>query len=241
MFNAGNLLDSLLKGGLASSSQDRVRRGSGGIGLDFGRAGGRGRQDQSERSSSFGGGGGSSAFSGLNKNAGGLALIALIAGTAFKKYQDYQASQAQNAPSQTNAPAPTQAEAPPPAAPAPEAAVPESDADVVVRAMISAAKADGAIDGKEMQTIMGRLEEAGASDEERNYVLTEMSKPLDLDSLVASVTSPKQAAEIYAASLMAINVDTPAEQDYMRRLGEGLKLPPEVTQSLHDQVGAPKA
>ncbi|WGF89297.1 tellurite resistance TerB family protein [Marinivivus vitaminiproducens] len=259
MFDPNSLLESLLKGGLASSSQGRLERGTrgGGIGLDFGRAGGANTQaaqpsprpTPSSRSAAApsAAGGPSSSFSGMNMNAGGLALIALIAGTAFKKYREYQAGQAEEAktapPAQTapipdsyipQSPAPNQA-------PASPALAGGDEAHVVIQAMISAAKADGAIDGKEMQAIMGRLEQAGASDEERNFVLSEMAKPIDLNGLIASVKTPKLAAEVYTASIMAINVDTPAEQDYLRRLADGLGLPPQVTQALHDHVGAPQA
>jgi hypothetical protein len=48
---------------------------------------------------------------------------------------------------------------------------------------------------------------------------------------------PTLAAQIYAASLLAIEVDTPAEKKYLDQLEAGLGLQPEVTQRIKDMVG----
>lgn len=123
-----------------------------------------------------------------------------------------------------------------------EEALPMQDhasAELLLRAMINAAKADGQIDGGEMQRIVGKLEEGGADGEARDFVLQEMRKPLDIDALVARVRTPALAAEVYAASLLAIEVDTPAEEAYLRQLAQKLRLDPVVTQHLHDSLGAP--
>ena len=61
-------------------------------------------------------------------------------------------------------------------------------AELLLRAMINAAKADGQIDGTEMNNILNKLDEAGASQETKDFVLAEMRRPLDLDVLVADVT-----------------------------------------------------
>jgi uncharacterized membrane protein YebE (DUF533 family) len=39
-----------------------------------------------------------------------------------------------------------------------------------------------------------------------------MGRPVDMDEIVNSATSPEVAAEIYLASLLAIDVDTTAEK-----------------------------
>jgi uncharacterized membrane protein YebE (DUF533 family) len=44
-----------------------------------------------------------------------------------------------------------------------------------------------------------------------------------LDGLL-EVPNPQTAVEVYASSLLAIEVDTPAERDYLRRLAQGLGL-----------------
>jgi uncharacterized membrane protein YebE (DUF533 family) len=88
-----------------------------------------------------------------------------------------------------------------------------------------------------MERILGKLSEAGSDPEARDFVLSEMRRPLDLDGLVAGVKTPQQAAQVYAASLLAIDVDTPAEKDYLDRLARGLNLPPQATAHMHGTLG----
>ena len=113
----------------------------------------------------------------------------------------------------------------------------DASAELLLRAMINAAKADGQIDGTEMNNILTKLDEAGASQETKDFVLAEMRRPLDLDSLVADVTSPGLAAAVYAASTMAIKVDTPAEQNYLSQLASRLGISSGVRTSLDTSLG----
>jgi uncharacterized membrane protein YebE (DUF533 family) len=104
------------------------------------------------------------------------------------------------------------------------------------RAKISVA-ADGQIDQGEMERILGKLSEAGSDSEGRDFVLSEMRGPLNLDRLVAGVSTPEQAAQVYAASLLAIDVDTPAEKDYLDCLARAQNLPPQATAHMHGALG----
>lgn len=108
---------------------------------------------------------------------------------------------------------------------------------LLLRAMIQAAKADGDIDDRELQKIVGKLEEAGESEEARAFVVQEMRKPMDLQALAQAARDPQEAAEVYAASLMAIEVDTAAERDYLARLATALRLPTEAVQTIHGRLG----
>ena len=140
----------------------------------------------------------------------------------------------------TPAAPPTAPVSPPPAAPQP--APPQIHADtamLLIHAMIAAAKADGEVDAAEMQAILGRLDQTGISPEERAFLMTELTRPLDLDALVAKVTNPALAPEVYAASLLAIVVDTPAEEAYLRTLAEKLQLDAATVAHLHQQFNAP--
>jgi uncharacterized membrane protein YebE (DUF533 family) len=120
-----------------------------------------------------------------------------------------------------------------------EQAVLSSKALILLQAMISAAKADGQIEGGELERILGRLEKGGADSEARDFLLHEMRRPPDLDGLVAQVSDPELAAEVYAASLLAIEVDTPAEKAYLERLATALGVDPAVRRHLHATLGAP--
>lgn len=114
----------------------------------------------------------------------------------------------------------------------------ESNAGLVFKSMIDAAKADGKIDPEEIQRIAGQVEEAGMGSEAREFIMSEMSKPIDMDSLTAAAAGrPELGAQIYAAALMAVEVDTPAEQAYMQQLAQGLGLASGTISRLEQIVG----
>ncbi|VBB41911.1 conserved hypothetical protein [uncultured Desulfatiglans sp.] len=114
----------------------------------------------------------------------------------------------------------------------------EENAGLVLQAMINAAKADGEIDQGEVQRIVGKLSEMGIAEEAKAFLNVEMQKPMDTETLIrAGAGRPELAAQLYIASLLAIKVDTPAEEAYVRNLGEGLGLQPEVMKHLEAAVG----
>lgn len=110
---------------------------------------------------------------------------------------------------------------------------------LILKAMISAAKADGTISEQEMERIAGKVGSDGVSPEERQMLIDELHRPLDMAALVAEVTGPVVAAEVYAASLLAIDIDTQAEVDYLRELARRLGLDPRTVARLHELTGAP--
>ena len=114
----------------------------------------------------------------------------------------------------------------------------ENQAQLMLRAMINAAKADGQIDQGEVQRIIGKLEEDGADKPALNFVMAEMTKPMETEAIVAAAQgNPQLGAELYAASLLAIKVDTPAEQAYMQNLSAGLGLPTQAVSNLEKTMG----
>jgi uncharacterized membrane protein YebE (DUF533 family) len=117
----------------------------------------------------------------------------------------------------------------------------QASAELLLRAMINAAKADGQIDGAEMNAILAKLDEAGADQEAKSFVLEEMRRPLDVDALVAGAKTPGLAAAVYAASTMAIKVDTVAEQNYLAQLANRLGISPQVRASLDASLGVGRA
>jgi uncharacterized membrane protein YebE (DUF533 family) len=112
---------------------------------------------------------------------------------------------------------------------------------VMIRAMLTAAKADGRIDAGEQERILDKLNEAGANQEMRQFVRDELRKPVDVESLAREVDSPHMATEIYTASLFAIDVDTPGEQAYMTQLANRLGLPSSLVKQLHESLEVRRA
>jgi len=113
----------------------------------------------------------------------------------------------------------------------------EDMATLTIRAMVNAAKADGQIDPQEAQRLLGKMQEDGVTEEEREFVLREMQKPMDTDAIVRAVPNQQAAAQIYTASLMAIQVDTDAERRYLKELESKLGLSQPAVAYLHQAVG----
>jgi uncharacterized membrane protein YebE (DUF533 family) len=113
----------------------------------------------------------------------------------------------------------------------------ESIVDLTVKAMINAAKADGHIDEDEMQKVVGELQSDGVSEAEREYLLAEVRKPMCTDELVRAVPNRQVAAQVYTASLLAIEVDTPTEKAYMQELARDLNLDSKVVNQIHATLG----
>jgi uncharacterized membrane protein YebE (DUF533 family) len=118
----------------------------------------------------------------------------------------------------------------------------EGHSELVLKAMINAAKADGQIDEGEIRRIVGKLEESGVDEEARQFILAEMRKPMETEKLASAAQGqPELAAEMYGASLLAIEVDTPAEKRYLDQLAAGLGLHPEVARRIREAVGIQSA
>lgn len=134
--------------------------------------------------------------------------------------------------------APVSGKPPPLPEPEPE---PETDAEsnealLLVRAMIAAARADGQIDATERRAIAERLDSAGLDAEARDLVLAEFANPIPLEALVAQVPDPVAAAQVYAASVIAVGEASPAERVYLERLAAALRLTPEAAAAIEARL-----
>lgn len=114
----------------------------------------------------------------------------------------------------------------------------EQQTVLVFRAMVNAAKSDGRIDRREKQRILGKLQEMGVDPDSREFVRTEMNQPMNTESIVLATTGrPELAASLYAASLLAIEVSTAAEKEYMGKFAAKLGLDRVVVEHLEKAVG----
>ena len=104
----------------------------------------------------------------------------------------------------------------------------------VLTAMIAAAKADGEIDRAESQKIFGQMEQAGLSNEEKSFLLGELSKPLSIDDVAKYASTPEVAAQLYTASAIVVDQANEAEKAYLAKLAQRLNVP----QGFIDQLNA---
>ena len=137
---------------------------------------------------------------------------------------------------------------PPPAAPrlagatpSPLASTPtrEQGAVLLIRAMIAAANADGTIDQGERSRILGQLQRLNLTPEEQSFILQELLAPASLDAIVKEVRTADVAKQVYAVSLLGIEVDTDAERAYLKTLAERLGLDETTIGEIHQGLGMP--
>ncbi|MGB0847279.1 MAG: DUF533 domain-containing protein [Thiolinea sp.] len=113
----------------------------------------------------------------------------------------------------------------------------EANAELMLRAMISAAKADGQLDDDEKRKITEHL--GDISEEEANFVRQELQAPVDLQGLISSVPQGMEQ-QVYLMSLLGITLDSKEEAVYLDQLAQGLNISQEASNQIHDQLGAPK-
>ena len=151
---------------------------------------------------------------------GGLAALGTLAFNAYQKHQGGATSG--SSPDDRFLPVTTQAK--------------ETIGKASIRAMIMAMKADGQIESGEKAKLFDRLGKVDLSDEEKAFLFEELAKPLDVNSVVADATTPELAASLYAASLVAINLDGAPEKAYLADLATRLKLDAGLVRTLHAEA-----
>lgn len=112
---------------------------------------------------------------------------------------------------------------------------------LLLRAMIAASLSDGLIDADERALIVGRLADAGLGGEEQEFFDREIGSPWSPQQLAAAAVTPEVKSEVYLASAIAIEADTPAEQAYLRYLAATLGLEDGLVQHLDAAVKSAKA
>jgi uncharacterized membrane protein YebE (DUF533 family) len=161
---------------------------------------------------------------------GALAALGGLAYQAWKRSQSGAGESSASTPPADYQAAPAESGFLPPQG---DAQAHDALAQCLLRAMIAAAKADGKIDAEENQRIFARLETMDLDPQCKAFVFDELSSPLNIDAVVADADTPEHAAEIYGASLVAIDADTPAEKAYLQMLAARLGLAPSLVEELH--------
>jgi uncharacterized membrane protein YebE (DUF533 family) len=169
---------------------------------------------------------------------GGVAAVGALAYTAYKRYNASQEAAPAEIPATETATdkllnVPTGSAFLPPAD---DQAANDALGLILVRSMIAVARADGRLDAQESQAIFQKIDSLGLDSASQNLLVQEMGHPVDMDAIISSASSPEVAAEIYIASLLAVDVDTAAEKSYLAMLAARLQLPPALITELTSQV-----
>ncbi|EEX91614.1 hypothetical protein VIOR3934_10725 [Vibrio orientalis CIP 102891 = ATCC 33934] len=154
----------------------------------------------------------------LGKNALKVGGVAVLGALAYKVYNDYQSKQVSTGTTENFD------------------AQDDYHSELILKAMIAAAKADGHVDQQEMAHIESTLEQSGADNTLQQLVHVELNKPLDPAEVARLAHSPQQASEVYLASLIVIDEQNFMEKAYLQELAKQLRLDSEVTYQLEQQL-----
>jgi uncharacterized membrane protein YebE (DUF533 family) len=229
MLNAKSLLDSLM-GSLSSATGGMDAKGL----TDK-------AKDAWQGQSALGKGAIAGGLLGILMTGGGRKLLgtgakvggaALIGGLAYKAFEDWKAGKAATI------------EDGPISLPKPDGTVfLPADAEAaddlatrILQAMIAAAKADGHVTTDERARIEGQLANLDLGEAATAMISAELDLPLDVGRVAALATSEEEAAEIYAASLLVVDEEAPAEKGYLAMLAARMQLDPGLVAHLHSKA-----
>ena len=180
-------------------------------------------------------GGGGSSVSGAIKGG----ALAMLAGVAYKALTN-AGQGAQGVPTAGEQPEFSGGDVPlglrPPQNPAERQALAHT-AELVIKGMMNVAKADGQVSADEIQRIVGKLRESGMEGDAEAWIMAELRRPLDLDAFIAEIPNQEVAAQVYAASLLAVEVDTPQEKAYLTDFAKKAGIDGTVAQTIQRTVG----
>jgi uncharacterized membrane protein YebE (DUF533 family) len=163
-----------------------------------------------------------------------LGGLALVGGLAYKAVQNYQQGRsplggADASSSLTEAPRGSGFEA---------SAVTNEAAQLYIRAMIAAAAADGRIDAKEQQKILGGLKQAGLDAEAEVFLTKELNSPASVEDLVRGISTEAEAVQLYTAARISVDLDTAEEHEFLVSLARALGINEELAAHIDAQARA---
>lgn len=113
-------------------------------------------------------------------------------------------------------------------------------AERLVQALVFAAKSDGHIDAQERKALDDHIHQAGLGANGEKLIQQAIDMPLDPQKLAQDVKNEEEALELYFLSNLVIDVDHFMERSYLQALGDQLKIPQDVRDSMAQDIQAEK-
>jgi uncharacterized membrane protein YebE (DUF533 family) len=182
-------------------------------------------------------------FAGKAAKVGGAAAIGGLAFKAYTDWQTQQASASQDQPrldsstSSVGAHNQNQFDIGTPINNLEDKAA-SKRSEALMQAMITAARADGHVDDDEMTLITQQINNFGLEQDVTRFLLSEMSKPVDVSRIAALADTPETAAELYMASAMVVDMDSPVERTYLDKLALAMNLDAQLVSQLEAPLRA---
>ena len=158
-------------------------------------------------------------FAGKAATYGGAAVLGGLAYRAFQNWQQNSTSHSSTEAGSANIAIPDRN------AFAVNGELPPAFELTLIKAMIAAAKADGHIDATEQQRIFKAVDQMDLPIETKGVVFDLLRQEISVEELASGAGSIEQKSELYLASCLAIDPDSPSEQAHLDRLASALGLP----------------
>jgi len=152
---------------------------------------------------------------------GGLAILGTLAYKAYKNYQQNSSHPAASNMQPLDLVSGKEAEA---------------RCNGILIALIAASKADGHIDDREREHIHSEVAKLSGDPALEEWLDRELKKPLDPTEVASYAADTPMAAEMYLASLLAVDQQNFMEKSYLDELARQFKLPPELQAELAQQA-----
>ena len=117
---------------------------------------------------------------------------------------------------------------------APDQDLTEKDAEVLIRSMVNAAKADGSIDQSEIDAIMGELGET--TEAERQFLQSELGSPFVPAEAIGKQVDKSLRVDAYVVAMMSIKIDTDEEAGYLRSFADSMGINEVGRNEIHDEL-----
>ncbi|MCW9047565.1 MAG: tellurite resistance TerB family protein [Gammaproteobacteria bacterium] len=118
---------------------------------------------------------------------------------------------------------------------APHEVVPEFELKLI-KAMITASKADGHIDAQEQQRIFQAVAQMNISNEIKSTVFDLLNHPASVDEIVLGVHDTGQKSELFFAACLVSDPQLPSVKVYLDQLAYALALPENLKQQIIRQA-----
>jgi uncharacterized membrane protein YebE (DUF533 family) len=178
---------------------------------------------------------------GRSMAAGGVKLggIAGLGGIAYKAFSNWQ----QSKPLMEGVPGLEQLTAPAPTGSGFHADDHSHDtAQLIVRAMVATAVADGTIDPAQRATLVAQMQRAGLGSEESAFLEEAIARPMSVDEIARGVSGNSElAAQVVAAASLVANPANVKEKDFLTRLRTELGMSADLLSQIKAAVSGLRA
>ena len=178
---------------------------------------------------------------GRSVTAGAVKLggLAGLGGIAYKAFSNWQ----QNKPLMEGVPGLEQLTAPAPTGSGFHADDHSHDtAQLIVRAMVATAVADGTIDPAQRATLVAQMQRAGLGAEESAFLDEAIAHPMSVDEIARGVSGNSQlAAQVVAAASLVANPANVKEEDFLSRLRTQLGMSADLLSQIKAAVSGRRA